>query len=72
MVKDVSDKAHKELTPDWVYQIFSDHYINTKSIFHIDECHFKQVDGITAEVTINHAGEQSDHFERKWTSGRSK
>ena len=57
MVKDVSDKAHKELTPDWVYQLFSDHYINTKSIFHIDECHFKQVDGITAEVTINHAGE---------------
>ena len=57
MVKDVSDKAHKELTPDWVYQIFSDHYINTKSIFHIDECHFKQVDGITAEVMINHAGE---------------
>lgn len=57
MVKDVSDKSHKELTPDWVYQIFSDHYINTKSIFHIDECHFKQVDGITAEVTINHAGE---------------
>ena len=57
MVKDVSDKAHKALTPDWVYQIFSDHYINTKSIFHIDECHFKQVDGITAEVTINHAGE---------------
>lgn len=57
MVKDVSDKAHKELTPNWVYQIFSDHYINTKSIFHIDECHFKQVDGITAEVTINHAGE---------------
>lgn len=57
MVKDVSDKAHKELTPDWVYQIFSDHYINTKSIFHIDECHFKQVDGITAEVTINHTGE---------------
>lgn len=57
MVKDVSDKAHKELTSDWVYQIFSDHYINTKSIFHIDECHFKQVDGITAEVTINHAGE---------------
>lgn len=57
MVKDVSDKAHKELTPDWVYQIFSDHYINTKSVFHVDECHFKQVNGITAEVTISHAGE---------------
>ncbi len=57
MVKDVSDKAHKELTPDWVYQIFSDHYINTKSVFHVDECHFKQVNGITAEVTISHDGD---------------
>lgn len=57
LVKDVSDKAHKELTPDWVYQIFSDNYINTKPIFHVDECHFKQGDGITAEATINHAGE---------------
>ena len=57
MIKDVSDKAHKELTPEWVYQIFADHYINTKSVFHVDECHFKQVNGITAEVTINHAGD---------------
>lgn len=57
LVKDVSDKAHKELTPDWVYQIFSDNYINTKPLFHVDECHFKQGDGITAEATINHAGE---------------
>ena len=57
LVKDVSDKAHKELTPDWVYQIFSDHYINTRPVFHIDECHFRQVEGITADVTINHGGE---------------
>lgn len=57
LVKDVSDKAHKELTPDWVYQIFSDNYINTKPVFHVDECHFKQGDGITAEATINHGGE---------------
>ena len=58
LVKDVSDKAHKELNPEWVYQIFSDNYINTKPVFHIDECHFKQVDGITAEATINHGGER--------------
>ena len=57
LVKDVSDKAHKELSPEWVYQIFSDNYINTKPIFHVDECHFKQTDGITAEVTINHQNE---------------
>ena len=54
LVKDISDKAHKELTADWVYQIFSDHYVNTKPVFHIDECHFKQADGITAEVALNH------------------
>lgn len=30
LVKDVSDKAHKELTPDWVYHIFEDHYIHVK------------------------------------------
>ena len=55
MVKDVSDKAHKELTPDWVYHIFEDHYVNYKGIFSIDECHFKQEDGIMADATISHA-----------------
>ncbi len=57
LVKDVSDKAHKELSPEWVYEIFTDNYVNTKPIFSIDECHFKQADGITAEVSINHGGE---------------
>ena len=56
LVKDVSDKAHKELSPDWVYHIFEDNYINAKSIFTVDECHFKQEDGIVAEATIHHKG----------------
>ena len=54
LVKDVSDKAHKELTPDLVYRIFEDHYINERSVFTVDECHFKQEDGIIAEATIHH------------------
>lgn len=58
LVKDVSDKAHKELTADWVYHIFEDNYINAKSIFTIDACHFKQEDGILSEATITHAGER--------------
>lgn len=58
LVKDVSDKAHKELSPDWVYHIFEDHYINVKNLFTIDECHFKQEDGIVATVTMGHAGKQ--------------
>ena len=53
MVKDVSDKAHQELTPDVVYRIFEDHYISAKPMFSVDECHFKQEDGIVAEATIH-------------------
>lgn len=54
LVKDVSDKAHRELTPDNIYRIFEDHYINAKPVFTVDECHFKQEDGIIAEATIHH------------------
>ena len=54
LVKDVSDKAHKELTPDWVYHIFEDNYVNYKGVFTIEECHFKQDDGILASATICH------------------
>lgn len=59
MVKDVSDKAHKELSPKWVYNIFEDHYITAKPIFTIDECHFKQDDGIVASATISFGGEKN-------------
>ena len=58
LVKDVSDKAHKELTPEWVYQIFTDSYVNAKSVFSIEECHFKQADGIIADATIHHGNDQ--------------
>lgn len=56
LVKDVSDKAHKELSPEWVYHIFEDNYITSKPIFTVDECHFKQENGIVAEATVHHAG----------------
>ena len=32
-----------------------------KPVFHIDECHFKQADGIPAEATLNHAGSDGAH-----------
>ncbi len=57
LVKDVSDKAHKELTPDLVYRIFEDHYITTPTLFHVDECHYTQGDGILAETTIHYGNE---------------
>ena len=51
-MKHVSDEEHKELSPALVYQIFEDNYLLPTPFFQIDECHFKQVDGIMAEVTI--------------------
>ncbi len=51
-VKHVSDKEHKELSPEWVYQIFEDKYINENSVFTVPEAHFQQKNGIMAEVTI--------------------
>ncbi len=52
MMKAVSDEEHKELTPQWVYDIFEEHYIDPTPYFQINECHFKQVDGIMAEAVI--------------------
>lgn len=53
-VKQVSDEEHKELSPQWVYEIFEENYMNHMPYFHISECHFKQNDGIMAEATICH------------------
>ena len=57
-VKHVSDVEHKELSPEWVYQIFEDKYIYDTPIFTTPECHFKQQGGIVAEVTVEHGGER--------------
>ena len=59
MIKNVSDHRHQELTPNMVYEIFEDHYINQMPYFQITECHFRQVDGIMAEVTISFNGQQN-------------
>ena len=58
-VKAVSDHEHKELSPQLVYELFEDKYINKQPYFQIEECHFKQVDGIMAEATINHGGKST-------------
>ena len=55
-VKDVSDKEHKELSPEWVYEIFKQRYINNTPVFTIPECHFRQEKGIAAQVTVEHNG----------------
>ncbi|MGF7016508.1 2-isopropylmalate synthase [Lachnospiraceae bacterium PF1-21] len=57
LVKDVSDKAHKELTPALVYQIFSENYVNTKPVFHVDEYHIRRGDSTFADVKISRGEE---------------
>lgn len=51
-VKQVSDEEHKELSPQWVYDIFTEQYVNYMPHFTISDCHFKQEKGIFAESTI--------------------
>ncbi len=58
LIKGVSDKRHQELLPKEIYAIFEENYIHPRSIFNIPECHFKQENGIQAEVTIEQYGEK--------------
>ena len=59
LVKDVSDKEHKELTPEWIYNILETNYINVKPHFRVDEFHFmpkRDDSGIFAVVTMTFHG----------------
>lgn len=58
LVKGVSDKRHQELLPKEIYSIFEANYIKPREIFDIPECHFKQENGIQAEVTMAQGGER--------------
>ena len=51
-VKGVSDHAHKELSAEEIYDIFKDEYVNQEEPIKMLECHFKQINGIEAEITI--------------------
>ena len=53
-IKDISDKEHKELSPLVIYDIFKEKYIYNHPYFNIDECHFRQENGIMSEVSIIH------------------
>ncbi len=55
-VKDVSDKAHKELTAENIYKILEEKYIRNSYVFQVPECHFRQGAKMTADTTICHGG----------------
>lgn len=58
-VKDVSDKQHRELSPEDVYDIFRGQFVNVSSPLKVTEVHYKQNEGIfTAELTTMLRGEK--------------
>ena len=60
LVKDVSDKEHKELTPEWIYSILEYNYVDVQEHFTIDEFHFMQKHadgGILGIVTMTFHGQ---------------
>lgn len=57
--KDVSDKTHKELSPDEILDIFKERFVDIDSPYKVEECHFKQLEeGISADVTVSYDGER--------------
>ncbi len=56
-VKAVSDKEHRELSPEWIYSILEQKYIDVPRHFTLDAVHFRQKpDGIAAQVTMTYKG----------------
>ncbi len=55
-VKHVSDEGHRELKPVDIWDVFEKNYLENHTAFEISECHFKQVDGIEATVTVLSGG----------------
>ena len=53
-VKDVSDKAHRELTPEGIYEIFCGNYIDIKKIFTLEFCRFnREEESMTMEGSLS-------------------
>lgn len=52
--KSASDTGHKELLPDEIFRLFKETFENVVSPYNISEVHFKQHNGIIAEVTTTY------------------
>lgn len=55
--KDVSDQQQKELMPEEIFNLFKDRFEDVIEPYNITEVHFKQHNGIIAEVTVTYGGE---------------
>ncbi|MCM1053982.1 MAG: 2-isopropylmalate synthase [Bacteroides sp.] len=51
-LKDVSDKQHKELLPDEIYDAFMENFVNSEKKLKYKEVHFVQGDEYEAKLTV--------------------
>lgn len=51
-IKDLSDKQHKELMPDEIYNAFTDKFVNVETSLKFKEVHFVQGDEYEAKLTV--------------------
>lgn len=60
MVKDISDRNHKELQPEEVHRIFTETYVNIEKPVRLPEVHYvqKSSDCIEATATIAYQGKE--------------
>ena len=56
-VKAVSDRRVKELSSEEIFEVFKEKFENINEPYKLLEMHFKQENGITAEVTSSYMGE---------------
>ncbi len=59
VAKGVSDAQHKELVPEEIFRLFKEKFENITVPYSIEEVHFKQHNGIIAEVTAVYEGKKN-------------
>ncbi len=57
LVKSISDHEHRELSPDEVFLIFREHYIDITKPLNLTAVHYVQHNGIEATIDIEYNGE---------------
>lgn len=58
--KEASDHAHKELSPNEIFDLFIDKFEDVNRPYSISEVHFRQHNGIIATVTTQYKGESKE------------
>ncbi len=59
-IKDVSDRSHKELKPEEIFDIFNHEFVNLRSPIELIDYHFVRGEKILVTLTVNYRGEVMD------------